>query len=420
VTDRPLDQAADRFCHNCGAPNTTDYYFCARCGTRINFLRPLPAGAGRLPGAYPVRFDVEYPEKLSRLSTLGRLVLAIPQLLIIYALGTVVGIVTLVAWFAILFTRRYPKGLFDLVVGFNRWIANVYAYTSLLRDEYPPFATDPGRYAVTYEVDYPERLSRWLIFVKWYLAMLHQLVLYALGLLAAIVQVIAWFAILITGRFPRGLFNYTVGVTRWYLRVSAYTSLMTDQFPPYSKRADAPPGSRRAVVVSALLIIPAGVASLALLVGAFVLVASFTSSTEEVTVRYSAVLAGESTPPVEVDGNVVVLLDGDDPFDFPGVFREPRAGHRFVRFELEVTNIDSLFTSVSRETFSLEDTRGREHDPLVVRGATFAGELVDQGRTETIGVIFEVRNDADPSELTYAPGFRAFLPIGERVRFEFR
>jgi len=413
-------EAGGRFCHNCGAPNPAEYNFCFSCGTRVNFLRPLPAAAARLPGAYPVRFDVEYPEKLSRLSTLARLVLAIPQLLVIYALGTVVGIVTFIAWFAILFTRRYPKGLFDLVVSFNRWMANVYAYSALLRDEYPPFATDPGRYPVTYEVDYPEKLSRWLIFVKWYLVLLHQIVLYFLGFFALVSALIAWIAILITGRFPRGLFNYIVGVMRWYVRVTAYSSLMRDEFPPFSKRADAAPGSGRAIAVSALLVIPAWAGIGVATVGILLAVGSLTSSTEEVSVRYADVVAGRPTAPVEIEGNVVVLLNADDPFDFPSTFREPRAGHRFVRFELEVTNIDALFTSVSRQTFRLEDTQSRDLEPLLVQGALFGGELVEQGRTETAGVIFEVRNDADPAELTYAPGFAAFFPIGERVRFEFR
>ena len=413
-------EAGESFCHNCGAPNPAEYNFCFHCGTRINFLRPLPAAAVRLPGAYPVRFDVEYPEKLSRLSTLARLILAIPQLLVIYALGTVVGIVTFIAWFAILFTRRYPKGLFDLVVGFNRWIANVYAYIALLRDEYPPFATDPGRYAVTYEVDYPENLSLWLIFVKWYLVLLHQIVLYFLGFFALVSAVIAWIAILITGRFPLRIFNYIVGVMRWYLRVTAYSSLMRDEFPPFSKRADAAPGSGRAIAVSALLVIPAWAGIGVATVGILLAVGSLTSSTEEVSVRYADVVAGRPTAPVEIEGNVVVLLNADDPFDFPSTFREPRAGHRFVRFELEVTNIDALFTSVSRQTFRLEDTQSRDLEPLLVQGALFGGELVEQGRTETAGVIFEVRNDADPAELTYAPGFAAFFPIGERVRFEFR
>jgi hypothetical protein len=163
----PEQPAAERFCLNCGTPNPETYSFCGRCGVRINFLRPLPTAADRLPGRYPIRFDVEYPERLSRLLIFVKWwLLAIPQLLIVYALSTVSGVIGFIAWFAILFTRRYPKGLFEVVVGFNRWGANVTSYTGLLRDEYPPFATDPGLYPVRYEVDYREKLNRWLIFVK--------------------------------------------------------------------------------------------------------------------------------------------------------------------------------------------------------------------------------------------------------------
>jgi Domain of unknown function (DUF4389)/zinc-ribbon domain len=409
-------QPEERFCHNCGVPNPDDYTFCIRCGARINFLRPLPAPTHRPPGAYPFTFDVEYPQKLSRLTTLGRLILAIPQLLIIYALGTVVGIVTLIAFFAILFTRRYPKGLFELAVSFNRWIANVYAYVALLRDEYPPFSTDPGRYAVTYEVDYPEKLSRWLIFVKWFLVLLQQFVLYFLGLFAFLVAVIAWFAILITGRFPRALFHYVVGVMRWYFRVGVYTSLMRDEFPPFSKSADARPGSGRAIAVSvvgALIFVPVSIAGI-------VALSAIDAQTHEVQVRYSDVLASDASVPADVDGNLVTLLSAQDPAA-PGGSRPPRAGHRLVSFELEIWNHDSIFTSAGRDAFQLKDSLDRELDPLRVDSSSLTpGNIVESGDTVVVEVIFEVREAADPASLTYSPGFAAYVPFGERVRFEFR
>ncbi len=411
--------AEERFCHNCGAPNPADFNFCLRCGARINFLRPLPVLA-RAPGAYPVTFDVEYPAKLSRLGTLFRLLIAIPQLLVIYALGTVVGIITFIAWFAILFTRRYPKGLFELVVSFNRWTANVYAYMALLRDEYPPFSSDPGRYPVLYDVEYPEMLSRWLIFVKWFLVLLHQIVLYFLGLFAILAGIIAYFAILITGRFPRALFTYIVGVMRWYYRVNAYSSLLRDEFPPYSRRADARPGSGRAIAVSAVMIFPVSIGLIAAFVGVALLVGTITSSTERVSVRYADVLAGDSTAPVDIEGNVVVLLSAEDPYNLSGVFRKPRVGYRFVQFQLEITNVDSAFTSVNKQHFGLTDTDGRDQDPLLVQVRPLGRVQLERGETERVGVAFEVRDGANPSELTYAPGLAAFIPFGEKVRFEFR
>ena len=90
-----------------------------------------------------------------------------------------------------------------------------------------------------------------------------------------------------------------------------------------------------------------------------------------------------------------------------------------MRFELEITNIDSLFTSVDRQTFGLEDSRGRDHDPAVVQGVALGGQVLS-GETVTVGVVFEVPRRRSAASLTYSPGFAAFLPFGERVRFEFR
>ncbi len=185
------------------------------------------------PG-YPLRYDVEYPEGLSRWLIFVKWLLVIPQYIIVGALGYAAGVVGFIAFFAILFTKRYPRGLFDFVVNVNRWNANVMAYLMFFRDEYPPFSWEPGQYAVTYEVDYPEELSRWLPLIKWLLAIPHIIVLIFLFIGAAVAWMIAWFAILFTGRFPRGLFDFIVGVHRWNYRVGAYTALLRDEYPPFS------------------------------------------------------------------------------------------------------------------------------------------------------------------------------------------
>ena len=184
--------------------------------------------------SYPLRFDVEYPERLSRWLIFMKWLLAIPHFLILYALGAVAYVIIIIAWFAILFTGRYPEGLFKFVVGVYRWSANVGAYIVLMRDEYPPFSMEAGRYPVTYEVDYPERLSRWLIFVKWLLVIPSVIVLMVLGLAYYVTLIIAWFAILFTGRYPKGLFGFGVGVMRWSQRVNAYVYLLRDEYPPFS------------------------------------------------------------------------------------------------------------------------------------------------------------------------------------------
>src|SRR4030042_2749016 len=106
--------------------------------------------------SYPLRFDVECPERLSRWKIFVKWLLAIPHFIIMYVLAILAMLFTFIAWFAILFTKRYPQGLFNFVVGFYRWNANVGAYVYLLRDAYPPFTMDAGRYPVPFEVDYPE------------------------------------------------------------------------------------------------------------------------------------------------------------------------------------------------------------------------------------------------------------------------
>ncbi|MDO8614269.1 MAG: DUF4389 domain-containing protein [Dehalococcoidia bacterium] len=187
------------------------------------------------PGAgYPLRYDVEYPENLSRLLIFVKWLLAIPHLIILYALLVVAEVMLLIAFFAILFTRKFPKGLFDFVVNTLRWNANVTAYVGLLRDDYPPFSWDAGKYPVTYEVDYPEQLSRWAPLYKWLLALPHYAVLLLLIIGAAVLWSIACLAILITGRFPQGMFNFIVGVMRWNNRVTAYVYFMRDEYPPFS------------------------------------------------------------------------------------------------------------------------------------------------------------------------------------------
>ncbi|MCH7579910.1 MAG: DUF4389 domain-containing protein [Chloroflexi bacterium] len=187
--------------------------------------------------SYPLTFDVEYPEELSRWLIFVKGILVIPHLIVLYGLGLVASALTFIAFFGILFTKRYPRELFDFVVNINRWIANVTTYIFLMRDEYPPFSWDAGEYPVSYDVEYPEELSRWLIFVKWILAIPHIIVLAFLFTGAFLALFGAWFAILFTKRYPESLFNYMVGVLRWQLRVNAYTNLLRDEYPPFSLEA---------------------------------------------------------------------------------------------------------------------------------------------------------------------------------------
>jgi hypothetical protein len=199
-------------------------------------LTPPQPPAPPAAADYPVRFDVEYPEVLSRWKIFVKWLLAIPHLIILYLLQFVISVLVLIAFFAILFTKKWPRGMFDFTVQIQRWSVNVASYGFLLlRDEYPPFSGDAGAYPVTLEIDYDENLSRWQIFLKWLFALPHYIVLVVLLVAAYVVLFIAFFAILFTGRYPRGMFDFVVGTVRWWLRVHAYSYLlMTDRYPPFS------------------------------------------------------------------------------------------------------------------------------------------------------------------------------------------
>lgn len=179
-----------------------------------------------------LRYDVEYPERLSRLLIFVKWLLVIPHLVVLYFLYIAQLAVTFIAWWAILFMGRYPRGLWDFSMMVTRWSINVNAYYLLQRDEYPPFGE--GRYPVTFEMAYPARQSRLLIFVKWLLITPHLVVFWFLAIAYAVVLIIAWFAILLLGRFPRGLFGFAVGVQRWGARIQVYLNLLTDRYPPFS------------------------------------------------------------------------------------------------------------------------------------------------------------------------------------------
>ncbi len=205
------------------------------------------------PGApYPARLDIDYPEEgLSRLTTLFRIILVIPIFVVIGLLGsggsgaqqigdaTWITVSTSGFLFAptllmLLFRRKYPRWWFDWNLELSRFSTRVTAYFLLMRDEYP--STDEEQ-AVHVDLDYPDAerdLNRWLPLVKWLLAIPHYIVLIVLAIIAMVLRVVAWFAILFTGRYPRGLFRFMVGLNRWGLRVAAYMWLLTtDRYPPF-------------------------------------------------------------------------------------------------------------------------------------------------------------------------------------------
>ena len=204
-------------------------------------------------GAYPLRVDGHLDEPLNRALWLVKWFLAIPHLVLLAFLWIAAWVVTVIAGFAILFTGRYPRGLFAFVVGVARWTWRVgfYAFT-LGTDRYPPFSLSPdAAYPAQLSVEYPERLSRGLVLVKWWLLAIPQYVIVAIFLdggawgwsdgggrggapgLVGVLVLIAGVVLLFTGRYPRPIFNFVMGMLRWSWRVFAYVALLRDEYPPF-------------------------------------------------------------------------------------------------------------------------------------------------------------------------------------------
>ena len=207
--------------------------------------------------AHPVDVNVApATEDRDRLTTAFRIILAIPHLLLVGApaafaftwwsrgdeagfsgggvLSAVAVVCALIAWFAIVFGGRYPDGLRSLAVFYLRWRVRAVAYIALLRDEYPPFGDEPYPAGLVLE-DVPDApRDRVSVAFRLILAIPHLIAVWLLGIAWGLATVIAWFAILFTGRYPEGLYDFSVGVLRWNTRVEAYLLLLHDEYPPFS------------------------------------------------------------------------------------------------------------------------------------------------------------------------------------------
>jgi hypothetical protein len=209
--------------------------------------------------SHPVRVHVEPAlDERNRLTTAFRIILAIPHLILVGGpiaavlswtwgaengtryewgaggvLGAVAGVVALIAWFAILFTGKYPEGLWSLAAYYLRWRVRAVAYTALLRDEYPPFGD--GEYPAWLDLAPPTTpRDRVTVGFRLILAIPQLLAVWLLGIAWGFTTLIAWFAILFTGSYPAALYRFGVGVLRWNTRVEAYLLLLRDEYPPFS------------------------------------------------------------------------------------------------------------------------------------------------------------------------------------------
>lgn len=373
--------------------------------TPDNFGRP-PTSAS--PEPYPVSFEFDGPENLSRLSTFFRLIVALPLLLFLAVMGGasggILGGLVLAYWLSALVRKGRPVGwIGSAIVAILRFHFRAYTYLLLLSDKYPAFE---GEWFAQLEADRPERISRRQIFFwKTFALVPHFICLTVLWFAVSVCEVISWFAILFTGRFPKGLRDFVVGWLRWSVRVTFYWISLRDEFPPYSLSSEASAGSKGALRWSALggfvgvVLIGAGIgASYAAL-----------SGSETAHVSYAQLTRGNESAEIEVENVVIALLSADDDYDFPDDLLIPDSDARFVMFEAGIANFASGDQDIELDDFQLRDEDGGKNRPLFASiGGVVPPARLDSGGLTIVLLVFEVEGDAGPTEFRYYPsgGFK--------------
>jgi uncharacterized protein DUF4389 len=388
------------------------------------------------PPLYPVRLWMEYPERLSRLATFFRIILIIPVLIFLALVGGgslnfdtfsnsdefrnggsggafIGGSVIVAIWATIVLRRNIPHWLFDFQVGLNRFSYRAYAYFALLTDKYPPFE---GDWHLQYWVEYPESLSRWkVLFWKIITALPHFLVLAALMVASVVVIIIAWFAILFSGKYPQGLHAFVVGVLRWQARVGAYVESLTDVFPPFSLEHEAGPASKGTETLCAVI---GGVLFAAIVAGVAVgvtFLVIFLSQEKSRDVPLSDVIRGDvaaNVARIEMDDVTFMLVSGDDPATVPVLAARP--GRRLVQFTIEYQGDAGALTfggaeevgnrDLDRDSLRLETDDDSSIDPVLLTfdGVAAPVELDDEA-AGTLNAIFEIGDDDAIEELRAYP-----------------
>jgi hypothetical protein len=185
--------------------------------------------------AYPVTFEADYVEKRSRLTTFFRWLLVIPHAIVVTLYGIAAIVVVIVAWFALVFTGRWPRGMYDFVAGFLRYATAVNGYWYLLTDKYPPFGPDVDAYPVRLNVAPPkDEYSRLKVLFRIILAIPPYVIAYAMSIVAQVGAFLAWFAIVALGRQPKGLQDMIVLGLSYQQRAYAYMALLTEHWPPFT------------------------------------------------------------------------------------------------------------------------------------------------------------------------------------------
>ena len=373
---------------------------------------------------YPVTLEFRQPERLSRLSTFFRLILGIPLLIFVLILGAnyvslafwvpfasgLIGFLVLIHWITVLVRRRPVGWAWGTIVAVQRFLYRSYSYFMLLTDRYPPFEGDSF---LQYEVEKPVRIQRrQLLFWKTSSSIPHYFILSVLWFAVAVCEVVGWFAILFTGRFPKGLANFVVGWMRWFARVNAYAMSLRDEFPPYSMSATAKAGSRLSQGISGLI----GFAVVSAIVALVAVSAQSVVGTEKADVNYRSLTLGSQSRTIDVSNVLITLLSADDHYEFPGNLYAPSPGYRFVELTFSVRNekitklrIDYSDFDLSLKEPDLDSSAGPRYEPFAQSGPIFlsvdatAPPVFVSFQALHVVAVFEVPNGTTPDYLTYQP-----------------
>jgi hypothetical protein len=200
----------------------------------LDYPLAVPDPGGPPSPQYPAQLEIAYPQELNRWLPLVKWLLVIPHYFVLFFLGIGAFFVAIFAWFAVLFTGRFPRGAFDYLVGVTRWANRVSAYHLFMTDPYPPFSLDDDpNYPVRVNIEYPEHIANWRPLVQWLLIFPYAICASLLFYFTAILAFIAFFTVLFTKRIPRGIFDLMVPGFRWQVRTNAYAYFMSERYPPF-------------------------------------------------------------------------------------------------------------------------------------------------------------------------------------------
>lgn len=392
-------------------------------------LKATYAPATQLSDRYPMRFDVEYPASMSRWKTALRIFLIIPAWMFSWLVSYLVNIALLIGWTTVFWRKKYPLWLFHGLSGAYEHSARVWSYGALLTDKFPSFSREDSYVFLEYDEPPSGLLSRWrVLFWKLFLLVPHFIVLSFLMVAVFVVTVLAWFGILFTGNYPRGMFQFSVGVQRWYFRTVGYLASFNDRYPPYALSEEAGPASNSTTVASGF--------GGWLLGGGFtaaVIVAAIVGSRPEVQeVDYESLRMGRGPEPLFFEGSGfddegvvgISLTRAIDPGEGLVAILQPGPGERVIVFEWGVLNASESTALVDddpiRLRFEYQDEDGYERSrslsaEIVTVSNTTPPARIVSGDTAVIYAVFVVPEDAEPEELRIKGGFM----MTGGIRYEF-